>query len=178
MASVVQRLNICLGLPSTLIFIKHYIYILANLLVNCDWHQVWPEDSGELDSKNWNYIFLYLASWLKEAKMGGVMYSRSKTQVYFFSCGTIRHMWDYQVQVFHGQLILKNIQSYRHCPLYFLGIKIKTFKEKPNILAKFLVTGHVLSHRGLGWPAYWLSSQPWCWHQNPVYRYCWSNFRV
>ena len=36
MASVVQRLNICLGLHSTLIFIKHFMYILANLLVNYD----------------------------------------------------------------------------------------------------------------------------------------------
>ena len=36
MASVVQRLNICLGLHSTLIFIKHYMYILANLLLNYD----------------------------------------------------------------------------------------------------------------------------------------------
>ena len=36
MASVVQRLNICLGLHSTLIFIKHYMYILANLVVNYD----------------------------------------------------------------------------------------------------------------------------------------------
>ena len=100
-ASVVQRLNICLGLHSTLIFIKYYMYILANLLLNHNWHQVWPEDSGALDSKHWNYISLYLASWLKEAKMGAVMYSRSKTQVYFFSGGTIRHvglsgMWGYQ----------------------------------------------------------------------------------
>ena len=82
--------------------------------------------------------------------------------------------------VFHGQLILKNIQSSRHCPLlYFLGIKKKTFKEKPNFwFAMFLAIGHVLSHRGLGWPARWLSCQPWCLHQNPVYRYCSSNFRV
>ena len=36
---------------------------------------------GALDSKDWNYISLYLASWLKEAKMGAVMYSGSKTQV-------------------------------------------------------------------------------------------------
>ena len=36
MAGGVQRLNIWLGLYSTLIFIKHYIYILANLLVNYD----------------------------------------------------------------------------------------------------------------------------------------------
>ena len=36
MGSVVQRLNICLGLYSTLIFIKHYMYILANSLVNYD----------------------------------------------------------------------------------------------------------------------------------------------
>ena len=36
MASVVQHLNICLGLHSTLIFIKHYMYILENLLVNYD----------------------------------------------------------------------------------------------------------------------------------------------
>ena len=38
-ASVVQRLNNCLGLYSTSIFIKHYMYILANLLLNYDWHQ-------------------------------------------------------------------------------------------------------------------------------------------
>ena len=36
MASVIQNLNICLGLRSTLIFIERYMYILANVLVNYD----------------------------------------------------------------------------------------------------------------------------------------------
>ena len=36
MASVVQRLNISLDFHSTLIFIKRYMYILANSLLNYD----------------------------------------------------------------------------------------------------------------------------------------------